>query len=185
VACLETLEKLPCWLVACLQVSVARREAVITILLAEFLAVMAMTARQAVAQQQPINSSTAGECADDAADGPTCLFPIERFTVPEHVGHPLGSSIQGWFDVLVGCQVFSFGDERVIGPSDWLNMGRTFDTVRVDLHHPGFRISMFVSSVIVGRDSVIDHHIQGNNLHGVYGSLTNVIPHATLEPYVP
>jgi hypothetical protein len=63
-------------------------------------------------------------------------------------------------------------------------MGRTFDALRVDLHHPGFRISMFASSVIVGQDGVIDHLIQGNNLHGVYGSLTNVIPHATLEPYV-
>jgi hypothetical protein len=85
---------------------------------------------------------------------------------------------------LLSIQVFSFGEERVIGPSDWLNMGRTFDAVRVDLHHPGFRISMFASSVIVGQDGVIDHLIQGNNLHGVYGSLTNVIPHATLEPYV-
>jgi hypothetical protein len=60
-------------------------------------------------------------------------------------------------------------------------MGRAFDAVRVDLHHPGFRISIFASSVIVGRDGVIDHHIQGNNLHGIYGSLTNVIPHTTLE----
>jgi hypothetical protein len=63
-------------------------------------------------------------------------------------------------------------------------MGRTFDAVRVDVHHLGFRISMFASSVIVGREAVIDHHIQGNDLHGVYGSLTSVIPHATLEPYV-
>jgi hypothetical protein len=62
--------------------------------------------------------------------------------------------------VLVGRQVFSFGDERVVGPSDRLNMGRRFDAVRVDLHHPGYRISMFVSSVIVGRDGVIDHYIQ-------------------------
>jgi hypothetical protein len=63
-------------------------------------------------------------------------------------------------------------------------MGRTFDAARVDLHHPGFKVSVFASSVTVGRDGVIDHHIQGNNLHGVYGSFTHIIPHATLEPYV-
>jgi hypothetical protein len=38
----------------------------------------------------------------------------------------------------VSRQVFSFGEERVIGPSDWPNMGRILDAVRVDLHHPGF-----------------------------------------------
>ncbi|MBV8831442.1 MAG: alginate export family protein, partial [Acidobacteriaceae bacterium] len=34
------------------------------------------------------------------------------------------------------------------------------------------------------RDGVIDHHIQGNNLYGVYASLDKLIPHSTLEPYV-
>ena len=95
-----------------------------------------------------------------------------------------GSSTEGWIDVVAGRQMFSFGDERVIGPSDWLNQGRTFDTVRVDLHHPGFKISIFASSVIVARDGAVDHHLQGNNLYGIYSSFTHVIPHATLEPYL-
>ena len=60
----------------------------------------------------------------------------------------LGSSTEGWIDLVGGRQMFSFGDERVIGPSDWLNMGRTFDTVRVDLHHPGVKVSIFGASVI-------------------------------------
>jgi hypothetical protein len=96
----------------------------------------------------------------------------------------LGSSSEGWFDVVAGRQMFSFGDERVIGPSDWSNQGRTFDTVRLDLHHPGVNVSIFASSVIIARDGVIDHHLEGNNLYGIYGSLTSLIPHATLEPYL-
>jgi hypothetical protein len=96
----------------------------------------------------------------------------------------IGSSTEGWIDLITGRQVLSFGDERLIGPSDWLNMGRTFDAVRLDLHHGGSRLSIFASSVIVGRDGVIDHHIQGNDLYGMYGSFKNAILGATLEPYV-
>ncbi len=96
----------------------------------------------------------------------------------------LGSSTTGWFDVVAGRQIFSFGDERVIGPSDWLNMGRTFDTVRLDLHPPGAKVSIFAASVINAVEGTIDHHIEGNNIYGIYSSLTRVIPHATLEPYL-
>jgi hypothetical protein len=96
----------------------------------------------------------------------------------------LGSSSEGWFDVVAGRQMFSFGDERVIGPSDWRNMGRTFDTARLDLHHPGVKVSIFAASVIIPVDGEIDHHIQGNNIYGIYASLTHLIPHTMLEPYV-
>jgi hypothetical protein len=96
----------------------------------------------------------------------------------------VGSSTEGWIDLVAGRQMFSFGDERVIGPSDWLNMGRTFDTVRVDLHHPGFEVSIFAASVINAIDGQIDHHIQGNNIYGVYSSFTHLLPHTTIEPYL-
>jgi hypothetical protein len=96
----------------------------------------------------------------------------------------LGNSTEGWIDLVVGRQMFSFGDERVVGPSDWSNMGRTFDTVRLDLHPPGVKVSIFAASVINAVDGQIDHHIQGNNIYGIYGTFVHLIPHATLEPYV-
>jgi hypothetical protein len=96
----------------------------------------------------------------------------------------LGSSKEGWLDLVAGRQMFSFGDERVIGPSDWSNMGRTFDTVRLDFHPPGTSVSIFAASVINAIDGQIDHHIEGNNIYGVYSSFTHLIPHATLEPYL-
>jgi hypothetical protein len=96
----------------------------------------------------------------------------------------LGSAADGWFDMVGGREVLSLGEERLIGPSNWLNMGRTFDLVRLNLHHSWFRLSLFASSVIVARDGVISHHIEGNDLHGAYASLSRVIPRATLEPYV-
>ena len=96
----------------------------------------------------------------------------------------LGSSTEGWFDIVAGRQIFSFGDERVIGPSDWNNMGRTFDTVRVDLHPHDLKVSIFASSVIIARDAVVDHHLEGNNLYGIYSGFSHLVPHATLEPYL-
>ncbi len=96
----------------------------------------------------------------------------------------LGNATEGWWDVTAGRQIFSFGEERLIGPSDWLNMGRTFDAVRLDLHHTKNEVSLFASSVIVARDGVVDHHLEGNNFHGAYGSFKTLIPRATVEPYV-
>jgi hypothetical protein len=96
----------------------------------------------------------------------------------------LGTDKEGWFDVIAGRQMLSFGEERLIGPSDWLDQGRTFDVARLDLHHPGFRTAIFASAVVLARDGVIDHHLEGNNLYGLYNSFDKLIPHAVVEPYV-
>jgi Alginate export len=96
----------------------------------------------------------------------------------------VGSSTSGWADALAGRQVLLFGDERVIGPSNWLNVGRTFDVARVDLHHPGYEVAILGSSVVPGSNSFLHRAIPGNNFYGIYGSFKNIIPHATFEPYV-
>src|SRR6266404_7385142 len=96
----------------------------------------------------------------------------------------VGSSTSGWVDALAGRQVLLFGDERVIGPSEWLNVGRTFNVARVDLHHPGYEVSVFASSVVPGSNNDIHNAIPGNNLYGIYGSFKNIVPRATFEPYV-
>jgi Alginate export len=96
----------------------------------------------------------------------------------------VGSSETGWVDVLAGRQALSFGDERVIGPSEWLNVGRTFNVARVDFHHPGYKVSVFASSVVPGDNTDLHNALPGNNLYGVYGSFENVVPKADFEPYV-
>src|SRR5258706_1171294 len=96
----------------------------------------------------------------------------------------LGNPTEGWANLTVGRQVLAFGDERVIGPSDWTNTSRTFDAVRLDVHQPGYKVSLFASSVVIGVDRALDHHLQGNNLYGGYGSFQNAIPSSTVEPYM-
>ena len=78
----------------------------------------------------------------------------------------------------------SYGEERLVGPSDWLNQGRTFDVARLDLHHPGFNVSLFSSSVVVVRNGVVDHHYQGDNLHGIYTTFDRIVPKSRIEPFV-
>jgi len=96
----------------------------------------------------------------------------------------VGSSETGWVDVLAGREVLRFGDERVIGPSEWLNVGRTFIVARVDLHHPGYEVSVLASSVVPGDNNDLHNALRGNNLYGVYGSFQNIVPKADFEPYV-
>jgi Alginate export len=96
----------------------------------------------------------------------------------------VGSSETGWLDVIGGREVLRFGDERVIGPSEWLNVGRTFNTARVDVHHPGYKVSIFASSVVPGENSDLHNAMPGNNLFGVYGDFENVVHKANFEPYV-
>jgi hypothetical protein len=96
----------------------------------------------------------------------------------------LGNETEGLADLLVGREILSFGDERVTGPSDWINMGRTFDTVRLNLHPNSVNVSIFASSVINAIDGHVDHHIEGNNLYGIYSSFRKLVPGAVLEPYL-
>ena len=96
----------------------------------------------------------------------------------------VGSSTQGWVDVLAGRQALRFGEERIIGPSNWLNVGRTFNVARVDLHHQGYKVSIFASAVVPGDSAELHSVLPGNNLYGIYASFQNFIPAATFEPYV-
>ena len=96
----------------------------------------------------------------------------------------LGSPTEGWVDVLAGRQALGFGDERVIGPSNWLNVGRTFNVARLDIHHSDNKVSIFASSVVPGDNDDLHNILPGNNLYAIYGSLGTLIPKATFEPYV-
>ena len=76
------------------------------------------------------------------------------------IGFALGNNFYN-LSLVAGRQMLSFGDERVIRPSEWNNVGHTLDTVRLDVHHTGVSVSVFAASVVLVRDGVVDHHLQG------------------------
>jgi hypothetical protein len=77
----------------------------------------------------------------------------------------------------------TYGNNRLIGDSWWTNVSRSFDGVRAAYQQGRFRIDAFATSVVIMRQGVFDHHLQGNNLYGVYATAHDVIPHAALDVY--
>ncbi len=96
----------------------------------------------------------------------------------------IGDMEKGFFALRVGRQEINLGEERLVGSSDWTNAARSFDAARLRLHHKKFRADIFASSVVVISPTQIGAVAPGNNLYGLYGGMDNVIPNATIEPYV-
>jgi hypothetical protein len=90
----------------------------------------------------------------------------------------------GWWDVKAGRQRLVFGSERVIGAAEWGNTARVFDAVRLGIHHKNDRVDLFSSSVVMNSTDTWDHHRDGNNLHGIYGSFGSWVTGAKVEPYL-
>lgn len=51
--------------------------------------------------------------------------------------------LHGGLDIRAGRQELSYGEERLIGPSNWTNTGRTFDGVRAVFGRPGQTVDVF------------------------------------------
>ncbi len=85
----------------------------------------------------------------------------------------------------VGRQELFFGEQRLIGHLNWVNDARSFDAVRASYRSKNYRIDAFAASVVNFHDGAFnDRRTDGNNLHGVYGSFTKLVPKATIEPYL-
>ena len=89
-----------------------------------------------------------------------------------------------WWDVKAGRQVLAFGSERMVGGSDWTNVARVFDGAKLGIHHGADRVDIFASSVVVVDPLHQDHHLEGGNLHGIYGSFGSLVKNAKIEPYL-
>ena len=96
----------------------------------------------------------------------------------------LGDAEKAPVTLTVGRQSLAFGEGRLIADSDWSNTGRTFDAVRATLHHGKMRLDAFASSVVKMKDGEFNKRVDGDNFHGLYGSLQNLVPNATVEPYL-
>src|SRR5258708_4796041 len=96
----------------------------------------------------------------------------------------IGDYDKGPVSLLVGRQALLYGDERLLGQTNWTNTARSFDAARVRLRYHRLRVDVFASSVVVLRDGQVGEVTPANNLHGIYGGVENVVPNSTIEPYV-
>jgi Alginate export len=90
----------------------------------------------------------------------------------------------GLLRVTVGRQLLSYGAQRLIGPLDWTNTSRSWDAVKVEIGTADAKVDLFASSVVVIDPTGPDHHHDGFNIHGAYGSFKHIVPRAVFEPYL-
>jgi hypothetical protein len=97
---------------------------------------------------------------------------------------------QGYLDfhpgpmhLIVGRQELKFGDERVVGISDWTQTSRTWDGADLRLGDKN-RIDLFTTSVVAINPTSLDKHGAGLTFHGVEASLDTLVPKTSIQPFV-
>jgi hypothetical protein len=87
------------------------------------------------------------------------------------------------FQFFAGRQLLIFGNERVIGISDWTQTSRSFDGFDLRAGDRN-RIDVFSASVVNIYPTSLDMHSGGLSYSGIYGSINTWVPRATVEPFV-
>src|SRR5258706_8601643 len=83
----------------------------------------------------------------------------------------------------VGRQELSYGDERLIGQSDWTNVRRTFDAAKLRYEVEGFWVDAFVSHPVIVWNEHFNESDGQDWFSGVYASTTKLIPWQESEVY--
>ena len=95
------------------------------------------------------------------------------------------------FNLTVGRQILSYGDERILGPLDWTNLGRTFDAARFHYEKSDWWVDVFAASVVtfdsdeLNASALFNNQGAGRNqvLSGVYFSSTGLVPWQVTDLY--
>ncbi|HTQ56565.1 MAG TPA: alginate export family protein [Bryobacteraceae bacterium] len=124
------------------------------------------------------------EWQDARAFGITPAQPPYQDTAQLFEAYALFGATEGnGFSLQAGRFQMSYGNNRLIGDSWWTQVSRSFDGVRAAYQVGRLRVDAFATSVVIMRQGVFDHHLQGNNLYGLYATARNVIPRATFDVY--
>jgi len=84
--------------------------------------------------------------------------------------------------LIVGRQELKFGDERVVGISDWTNTSRTWDGADLRIGTKN-RVDLFTTSVVAIHPTSLDTHGAGLTFHGAEGNIA-VVPKTSIQPFV-
>jgi len=87
------------------------------------------------------------------------------------------------FQFFAGRQLLNFGNERVIGISDWTQTSRSFDGFDLRVGDKN-RVDVFTASLVNIYPTAADMHSGGLNYNGIYASINSWVPRTTVEPFV-
>jgi hypothetical protein len=94
-----------------------------------------------------------------------------------------GDTGQDAVSLRVGRQDLAFGHLRLVGTAYWRNASRGYDAAMMIVNWRRLRVNTWAASPIVCLENGLSHHQAGNNFHGVYASVKNLIPGSVIEPY--
>jgi len=95
----------------------------------------------------------------------------------------IGDAESGPVSFRAGRQRFDFGEGRLVADPNWSNVGRSFDGWMVTLRHQNLRVDMFGGASDKIFTDGFDTPMPGEHFYGVYASVKNWIPNASIEPY--
>ena len=85
--------------------------------------------------------------------------------------------------VFAGRQELRYGNERLVGISNWTNDSRTFDGFVGRIGDKN-RLDLLSTSVVAVAPSSLDKHGAGLTFHGAVGTITTWVPHTVVQPFV-
>jgi hypothetical protein len=130
------------------------------------------------------NSSTTGDERDpnpesngpvDLRQGYVVVGNTKQGMAPNPVGGPLSAK--------VGRQELIYGDERLIGASDWNNIGRVFDAAKGRYQNEQLWVDAFVGRVIIPDDNNFDMPNDYDWFSGAYASTRTYVPGQETQVY--
>ena len=83
----------------------------------------------------------------------------------------------------IGRQELIYGDERLLGASDWGNLGRVFDAAKLRYENNSLSVDFFAGRVVIPRDDRFNTANDYDWLSGVYASTKTLIPKQETQLY--
>lgn len=95
----------------------------------------------------------------------------------------LGNAKKFPITLQAGRQELSYGDERLIGPADWLNIPRTFDAVKLRAEGSMGWVDAFVSRPVLADNDSFNWQNEYETFSGLYASTRTIIPKQETQLY--
>lgn len=83
----------------------------------------------------------------------------------------------------IGRQEFSYGDERLVGASDWGNLGRVFDAAKLRYENKDVWVDAFAGRVVIADDHNFNVANDYDWFSGVYASSKTLCPFQETQVY--
>jgi hypothetical protein len=95
----------------------------------------------------------------------------------------LGGTKELPVSLKVGRQELAYGDERLVGPSDWDNITRTFDAAKLRYEQDSFWIDAFTGRVVIPQDNQFNQPNWDDWFSGLYASTRALVPKTEVQLY--